>query len=54
MDMCWHDTEVCQPETVFFLCVLQGDEHYFSAQLVFKDSDFIVSPAGNMIKRAFN
>jgi hypothetical protein len=54
MDMVWHDTKIMQSEPVLFLCTLKDEEHYFLAQFLLKNTDFIISPRSYMISRPFN
>jgi len=54
MKVCGHDTEISKAKTEFVFCVLQGNEHYFSSKTVLEYTDFVVSPAGNMIKSSIS
>jgi hypothetical protein len=52
--MCGHDAKIGQAKIEFIFCVLKGNKHYFTPQVVFKNPDFVICPAGYMIERPGN
>ena len=49
-----HDAKIGQAEIEFIFCVLEGNKHYFTPQIVFKNPNFVICPAGYMVESSGN